>query len=725
VKIAGDAWAGLAVMLVVLPASVAFGVTIYAAIGAEYAGLGAFAGVLGAVALGIIAPILGGTDRLVTAPCAPATALMSAFAIDMVHRGTPPETVILLMMLLGVLTGLFQVLIGFTRIGSLVKYLPHTVVSGYMTAVGLIIIFSQLVPFLGVSAGQSAFSVMLAPELWAIPAIVVGLATALGMGFAGRFITFIPSTIVGILLGLVTYWLLSLWLPELRQLEGNKLVLGNLGVSGAGYVEILSSRWLDLGQVTLGQVAALFGTALTLAALLSIDSLKTGIVTEQITHSAPDANQELVAQGLANIASASVGGVPGAGTIGATLVNISSGAQTRYAAMVAAVLSLLGLVVLIGLLAWLPKATLAAVLIVIGVRMIDLSSLKLITSRATVFDFVVVVSVVVVALSFGLIAASATGVALSILLFLREQVGGTVIRRKSFLTQRSSSWYRSEEDMKLLEQKGASAVIFELQGSLFFGVSRQLYLDLEHEARIRQYLIIDMLRVVSIDVTAAHVLQQTLALLKEHNGQMVLCNLRESQRSDLLSFLAQMGFVEKKGEIRIFSTLDESIEWVENKIIARPRIEGEEEVPLHLQEMDLFRGRKEATISELESSMTSRVYAKGDKIYSMGDPGDALYLLRRGQVKIIAPIGGSRRLHHIATFGRGNFFGGLSFLDAQPRGDIALADTEVEVFVLTREQFEHLSESHKRIAFLLMQSIARTLGQRLRRTDGELTMLLE
>jgi len=260
---------------------------------------------------------------------------------------------------------------------------------------------------------------------------------------------------------------------------------------------------------------------------------------------------------------------------------------------------------------------------------------------------------------------------------------------------------------------------------LFFGVLRKLHLDLADQARIRQYLIIDMLRVVSIDVTAAHVLQQTLALLKEHNAQLVLCNLRENQKSDLLSFLAQMGFVEKKGEIRIFSTLDDSIEWVENKIIGRPRLEGEEEISLHLQEMDLFRGRKEASISELEASMTSRVYAKGDKIYSIGDPGDALYLLRRGQVKIIAPIGGSRRLHHIATFGRGNFFGGLSFLDAQPRGDIAMADTEIEVYVLTRDQFEHLAETHKRIAFLLMQSIARTLGQRLRRTDGELTMLLE
>lgn len=724
-KIAGDGWASLAVMLVVLPASVAFGVTIYSAIGAEYAGLGAFAGVLGAVVLGIIAPILGGTDRLVTTPCAPATAVMSAFAINMVHNGTLPMTVILLMMLLGILTGLFQVMIGFTRVGSLVKYLPHTVVSGYMTAVGLIIILSQLHPFFGVDSTHSGLSVVLDPSLWSMVAVAVGLVTALAMGFIGRIITFIPSTILGILLGLGTYWILSLWHPELKQLDDNSLVLGALGVSSAGYIDILSNRWVEMGQVTLGQVAALFGTAFTLAVLLSIDSLKTGIVTEQITHSEPDPNQELVAQGIANIASASVGGVPGAGAMGPTLVNISSGAQTRYAAMISGALSLLGLVLLISLLAWLPKATLAAVLIVIGMRMIDLNALKLITSRVTVMDFMVVVSVVVVALSFGLIAASATGVVLSILLFVREQVGGTPIRRKSFLTQRSSSWYRSEEDMKILEQKGASAVIFELQGSLFFGVARHLYTELAHEAHIRRYLIIDMLRVVSIDVTAAHILQQIRNLLKAHDAQLVLCNVKDDEHYNLLEFLSQFGLVEMQGELRIFSTLDESIAWVENKIIGNKQVEIEEETPIQLHEMHLFQGRKEATMTDLEALMVSRSYTKGELIYDIGDVGDALFLLRRGQVKIIAPIGGSRRLHHIATFGRGNFFGSLAFLDAVTHEDSAVAHTDVELFVLTREQFQELTETHKHVAFLLMQSIAKTLGQRLRHTDGELTLLLE
>src|SRR5512145_1155290 len=109
----GDFWGGFAAMLVALPASVAFGVTVYSAIAPHYAAFGALAGVLGAMALGLIAPTFGGTDRLITAPCAPAAAVLSAFAIEMVRQGVAPASIVLLMTVLGILTGALQVLIGF------------------------------------------------------------------------------------------------------------------------------------------------------------------------------------------------------------------------------------------------------------------------------------------------------------------------------------------------------------------------------------------------------------------------------------------------------------------------------------------------------------------------------------------------------------------------------------------------------------------------------------
>src|SRR5512142_1036024 len=119
-KIPGDFWGGLASMLVALPAAVAFGVTVYSAISPQYAAFGALAGILGAAALGLIAPTFGGTDRLISAPCAPAAAVLSAFAIELVQQGAAPAVIVLLLTVLGILTGLIQMLISFIGLGKLI-----------------------------------------------------------------------------------------------------------------------------------------------------------------------------------------------------------------------------------------------------------------------------------------------------------------------------------------------------------------------------------------------------------------------------------------------------------------------------------------------------------------------------------------------------------------------------------------------------------------------------
>jgi MFS superfamily sulfate permease-like transporter len=124
--------------------------------------------------------------------------------------------------------------------------------------------------------------------------------------------------------------------------------------------------------------------------------------------------------------------------------------------------------------AWIPVSALAGILIVVGLRMIDREPMRFIQSSATVFDFGVVVAVVVVALTIGLIAASGVGVAMAIILFVREQIGGSVVRHKFYVNQMSSNWHRPESETRILAQKGDQAVIFELQGSLFFGTTQQL-----------------------------------------------------------------------------------------------------------------------------------------------------------------------------------------------------------------------------------------------------------
>lgn len=723
----GDFWGGLAAMLVAVPAAIAFGVTVYSAIGPSYAGFGALAGIIGATVIGLLAAILGGTDRLISAPCAPAAAVLSAFAIELVGHGVAPGTIVLLLIMLGVLAGAIQMLLGFVGIGRLIKYIPYPVVSGYLSGVGLIIIGSQIPKFAGAPGDAHWWTVLFSPWMWDWRGLAVGMATVVVALAAPKVTQKVPGTILGILAGFATYFALAAQDPTLLQTTHNPLVVGPLGPAGEGYFAAIDGRWQEIGELKVAQIAGLLGSALTLAALLSIDTLKTCVVIDQMTRTRHDSNRELVAQGIANVCSSAIGGIPGAGTMGATLVNLSSGAQTRASGVLEGVMSLIAALILGAFIAWIPVAALAGILIVIGMRMIDRQPLRFIESRATVFDFAVVLAVVVVALTVGLIAASAVGVALAIILFVREQIGGSVVRHKVYVNQMSSTWYRPEAEMQILEEKGDQAVIVELQGSLFFGTTQQLYAALEDEIRTRNFVILDLKRVQSVDVTAAHLLHQVRDSLQERGATLLLSSMRENLPNgrNLREFFEQTGVLQEDDKtVRIFPELDSAIEWVEERILGEREAAPVDEAPMQLQEMDIFAGRKDETLKDLEARMTLRSYRAGETVYARGEPGNEIYWIRRGTIRVFAPLGAGRT-RHIASFGRGDFFGGLAFLDRRPHGDDAVAHTDTEVYVLSFEQFNQLAESHKKLAFTLITAIARTLALRLRHADTELTMLQE
>ncbi|MEZ7913054.1 MAG: SulP family inorganic anion transporter [Propionivibrio sp.] len=723
----GDFWGGGAAMLVALPAAVAYGVTAYAALGPQYTAFGALAGLFGAIALGLLAPTFGGTDRLISAPCAPAAAVLAAFAFEFVHQGVAPPVVVLLMTVLGILSGAIQLLIGFLGVGRLIKYIPYPVVSGYLSGVGLVIIGSQLPKLMGVPDGVAWFSALLSPALWDWRALAVGGATAGVMLLAPRLTRAVPGTVLGLLAGALTYGGLAVGDPSLRTLEGNGLVIGELGASGAGYLELIAQRWREIGELRLVQVGNLVGSALTLAALLSIDTLKTSVVLDQMTRTRHDPDRELAAQGFANVVAATVGGMPGAGTMGASLVNLSSGAQTRISGIVEGALTLVAGLLLGAFVAWIPVAALGGVLIVVALRMIDTDPLRFLESRSTVLDFSVVLVVIGVALFVGLIAASAAGVVLSVVLFLREQVGGNVVRRKSLVSRRSSTWYRPEDELRILEARGDAAVIYELQGSLFFGTARQLYLTLEPDLLRVDFLILDFKRVQSLDVTAAHMLKQVRDVLAEREAPLLLSSVRETLPNgrNLREFLELSGVIDESGTVLVMPSLESAIEWVEERLLGEVSRDDTQLPPLELHEIELFKGSRDDTMADLRACLEERIYLAGETIYRRGDSDANLYLLRGGEVKIMGYVGNSTRQYHIATFGRGEFFGGLAFLDHRPRGNDAVAARDCALYVLSLEKFNFLAEEHKRIAFMIVSKLARTLAIRLRHTDEELTLLQE
>jgi len=723
-NLAGDLWGGFAAMLVALPSAIAFGVTILSPLGGSYAAQGALAGILGATALGLVASSLGGTPRLISAPCAPAAAVLAALAIELAQKGVPPESAVVMIALVGLICGALQVVFGAVGLGRLIKYMPYPVVSGYLSGVGLIIIISQVPKFLGLPQGMPFTQWLASPSTWLWQGIAVGAVTVAVMAAAPKLTKRVPAAILGLAAGIAAYFGLALADRSLLVLAANPHVVGPLGGAEAGFLEAITGRWTAVGKIELGRLTDVLLPGLTLAVLLSIDTLKTCVVTDALTRSRHNSDRELVGQGLGNLASLTIGGMPGAGTMGATLVNISSGGTTRLSGFVEGVLSLAAFLLLAGLIAWVPIAALSGILIVIGVRMFDWDSLHLLRQRSTVLDFVVIVVVVLVALTVSLIAASGVGIALAILLFIREQIGGSIVRRRTSGSQTRSKQMRLPGEMEILEKRGDCAAIFELQGSLFFGTTDQLYTALEPDLKTRTYVILDMRRVQSVDVTAAHVLALVEDVLSERNAFLIFSQLPQNVPTgqDMRQYFDEVGLVRKRNVARAFGELDAALEWVENRILREARLERVAEKPLELQEVELLKGRKPETLAALEACMDQRAFKAGEAIFRRGDEGDELFLIRRGSVRIMLPLD-DKQSHHLATFGRGDFIGEMAFLDRAQRSADAVAFSDTDLYALSRQRFDKLAEEHKRLAMTLLAGLARMLAIRLRYTNAELRLL--
>lgn len=723
---AGDVWGGLAAMLVALPSSIAFGVLVYSAIGPDQAGAGALAGILGAAALGIVAPLVGGNGGFITAPCAPAAAILSALAAGFAARGDmEPARIVALLGLTALLSALFQLGFGVARVGRLIKFIPYQVVSGYLSGVAVIIAIGQLPKLLGVPKGTALGPMLISPSLWRWQGIVVGLFTIAAVLLAPRLTAKVPAAIIGLAVGVAAYFALALVDSTLLVLEGNKLVIGPITASGS-FMDAVGLRASSLLEIRPPDVSLVFSSALTLAVLLSIDTLKTGVVLDTLVRSRHNSNRELLGQGTANLASFFVGGMAGAGTMGATLVNVTSGGRSRWSGVAEGVFVLLAYLVLASLIAWVPIGALAGILLVVAFRMFDRAAFKLLHNPSTRVDFAVILTVIAVA-QVELIAASAVGVFLAILLFIRDQARSSVIVNKRDLRSVHSKRRRLLAESEILDAHGTEAVLVQLHGNLFFGTTDKLFNELEPDLGRCRYVLFDMRRVQSMDFTAAHLFEQMKARVADNGGELLLSSMPSglARSSDIEGYLAQLGLVGSGHGIRLFETRDSAIEWIEDQILrAHGYTEEDEGAALDLNEIEIFSEFDAETISELSSAVTTTTVPPGGVICRQGDAGDELFLIRRGRVSALLPLETGKR-HHVATFCRGDFFGEMAFIDQEPRSATVEAVTAAELFVLSRRRFDEVAIRYPSLAGIIFERLAVAISKRLRSADTELRVLEE
>ena len=713
-----EAWGALAAMLVALPSSVAFGVVIFTAVSPRLAGGGAVAGIIGAATLGLLAPLVSRNGGFITAPCAPAAAVLAGVATQLsLHGSMSAARIVVLLSLIALMSGILQIVYGALRFGRLIKYIPYQVVTGYSGGVAVIIAAAQIPRLLGSSNGR-VFDALVTPQSWRWPAIAVGVVTILAMTLAPRVTTKIPGSILGLSAGIATYFAIANANPPLLRLAANHLVIGPIHAEG-----LFAAPLGAMASLRIGDLLLVIGPALTLSLLLSIDTLKTGVVLDALLRVRHNSNRELIGQGVANAVTGIAGGVPGSAASGPTLVNVTSGGRTLWSGVMEGALVLLAYLTCRDLIAWLPVAALAGILLVIAWRMFDFRLFHLLLVPSTRLDFAVIAVVVLVAAAVGLIQATATGIGLTMLLFIRNQLRAAVIQHKVDLTQIRSKRRRGPDQTRILDEHGDQGLMVQLRGDLFFGTTDQLFTDLEGDLARRRFILLDFRRVESMDYTAAHLLMQMKARLEEGGGKLVFSGMPSamSTRQDIENYLRKLAILSRDA----FETRDSALEWMEERILeAAGWSPAESRPPLALEAIPLFQDFDPVLLAELISMVQTRVFDAGAKIFSLGDPGDDIFFIRKGRVHILLPLEGGKK-HHLATMGRGDFFGEMSFLSRGPRSADAETAKHTELFVLSRAAFDAMAHHGEGLDGRIFEQLALAIAQRLRVADAELRSLEE
>lgn len=539
--IKGDITGGLVAGVVALPLALAFGVQ---------SGLGAISGLYGAIAVGILAALFGGTATQASGPTGPMTVVSAALvanAIEVAGSLQDAMGIILLSFLVG---GALQIIFGLINIAGYIKYFPYPVISGFMSGVGLIIIILQIFPFVGLDSAKSTLKVMAdLPRLFSDfnwQALALGAMTVAIYYLFPKINKSIPSPLVALIVVSIFAYFIQWDVPIIGEIPSG---LPSLQLDGLFTID--SSAYflvLEYGMV--------------LAVLGSIDSLLTSVIADNMTKTKHNSNRELIGQGIGNMAAALIGGIPGAGATKGTVVNINSGGRTRLSGALHGAFLLAILLGLSSLAAYIPLAVLAGILIPIGFKIVDMKGLKHL--RLVPKADAAVLILVLLWTTFGsLIQAVGIGVTLAALLFMKRasdigEEGMQVGTLAGFDGEKP--W---EDEKEFYENFKDQIYIKHLYGPLFFGFTSHFQEQVKNIDSGIKVLVIRMDRVPYVDQSGIYALENAILDLALRDIKVVITGLQE-QPKDLLTSIDIIP--DLVPEEQLFDHIDASFEWVRNHV---------------------------------------------------------------------------------------------------------------------------------------------------------------
>lgn len=513
----GDIFGGLTAAIVSLPLALAFGVA---------SGAGAIAGLYGAVCVGFFAALFGGTPTLISEPTGPMTVVMTAIVASLTARN--PELGLPMAFTVVMLAGIFQILFGIFKMGKYITLMPYSVISGFMSGIGVILIILQIPPFLGQAAPKGGVlgTVQKIPELLSNinpPEAILGAITlAIIFLMPSKFKRFVPPQLLALVIGT----LISLFFfqgVEIRR-------IGDIPVG---------LPTLQMPTFSAAQMITMLVDGAVLGMLGCIDTLLTAVIADSLTRTEHKSNKELIGQGIGNLVSGICGGLPGAGATMGTVVNIQTGATTALSGITRALILLVVVLWAAGLTKSIPMAVLAGIALKVGIDILDWSFLKR-SHKISLKGTLIMYGVLLLTVFVDLIVAVGVGVFIANILTI-DRLSELQAQEVKTITDNDDEILLSPEEKRLLNQANGRIILFYLSGPMIFGVSKAI--AREHTAmKEADVLILDLSDVPLLGVTASLAIENAIkdAIDKGLQVFIVGATSKIQHRLERLGILAQL-----------------------------------------------------------------------------------------------------------------------------------------------------------------------------------------
>ncbi|GGA77723.1 sodium-independent anion transporter [Neiella marina] len=491
----GDIYGGLTAAVVALPLGIAFGVS---------SGAGAITGLYSAIIVGFFASLFGGTKTQVSGPTGPMTVVMAGVISHYIN--VDPNTGPAIAFTVVMLAGLFQIAFGVLKFGRYIIMVPYTVVSAFMSGIGIIIIVLQLGPLMGGDAGANVTAALLdLPHTWqqgSVPALILGAAGLLLLFcWPSRWQRLLPAPLACLIIATIA----SLIIPALPEIP-------RVGEIPSGLPQLHIPTWSP------ELIQNMLVSALLLAALGSIDSLLTSLVADNMTGSYHNADRELIGQGIGNTFAGLFGALPGAGATMRTVVNINAGGRNKWSGMFHSMVLLAAVLGAGSLAEKIPQTVLAAILIKVGIDIVDWRYLK----RSWHFPFesnLLLYAVLLMTVFVDLITAVLVGVFIANMLTIKK-LAKFQLNEVQLKTMSIAELYDSECQVEHNSADGKPVLLMDINGPLSYAIGREFRQRFaasgQHDA-----LVIDLSKAQIVGLSTATILIDLIEF-EQGDGKSVL-----------------------------------------------------------------------------------------------------------------------------------------------------------------------------------------------------------